>query len=383
MARADLLAELVRFGVDGNRAKFVKVAESIAAEERAKNHTILAEKLEGMLRTSSNGNGGGHVLEQRISGLLHEIMPELSLQDLVLSDDVHTIVREFIEEHHRMELLRSYNLEPRNRLLFVGPPGNGKTSLAEAIAKELYAPLFVVRYDGVIGTYLGETAVRLNRVLEYIRTRRCVLFFDEFETLGKERGDRHETGEIKRVVSSLLMQIDALPSHVVVVGATNHPELLDRAVWRRFQARIELPAPTHAGLIDWFNRFEARIKVSLEHDLHMLVDKLKGASYAEVEEFGQGIWRHYVLSQPAANMKKIVTQHLQNWGKKTAKSTPQQDVVKSKPNGRATNTAPKKKAVKPKSANKSNKTKKPIKKAVRKKTTKKKAKPSKPKTKKR
>jgi len=95
-----------------------------------------------------------------------------------------------------------------------------------------------VRYEAVVGSFLGETSSRLRRLFDFARTHPCVLFFDEFDTLGKERGDVHETGEIKRVVSSLLLQIDALPSYVVVVTATNHPELLDRAVWRRFQMRL-------------------------------------------------------------------------------------------------------------------------------------------------
>jgi len=96
----------------------------------------------------------------------------------------------------------------------------------------------------MIGSYLGETAARLKRVFDYARTTPCVLFFDEFDAIGKERGDTHETGEIKRVVSSLLMQIDELPSYTIVAAATNHPELLDRAAWRRFQLRLALPRPT-------------------------------------------------------------------------------------------------------------------------------------------
>ena len=107
-------------------------------------------------------------------------------------------------------------------------------------------PLVSVRYESVIASYLGETAVRLSRLFDQVRTRRCVLFFDEFDVVGKERGDLHETGEIKRVVSSLLLQIDTLPSSVVAISATNHPELLDRAVWRRFQ----LPASSRASLPD-------------------------------------------------------------------------------------------------------------------------------------
>ena len=91
-------------------------------------------------------------------------------------------------------------------------------------------PILTVRYESIIGSYLGETASRLSKLFEYAKTRECVLFFDEFETLGKERGDVHETGEIKRVVSSLLMQIDALPSYVIAIAATNHDNLLDKAI---------------------------------------------------------------------------------------------------------------------------------------------------------
>ncbi|MBQ7609014.1 MAG: AAA family ATPase [Desulfovibrionaceae bacterium] len=164
-----------------------------------------------------------------------------------------------------------------------------------------------------MGTYLGETAVRLKKLFEYASTQKCVLFFDEFETLGKERGDIHETGEIKRVVSSLLMQIDTLPSHVLVIGATNHAELLDRAVWRRFQIRMTLPSPTRALLAEWFEKFERRIQISLGYAPDNLAKLLVGSNFAEIEEFGTSVIRQYVLEQPGGNMKNIVSQTLQSW----------------------------------------------------------------------
>ncbi|MCG8508913.1 MAG: ATP-binding protein, partial [Rhodospirillales bacterium] len=309
MARADLLTNLVRFGMAGDKVKFRKVAEAIIAEERAKKHTVLANKLEELLRSvpaDRPTTNGGAVIEQKVSNLLLEVMPERSFDELILPPKVREISMEVVQEHHRVDLLRSYNLEPRNRVLLIGPPGNGKTSLAEAFAHALMVPMFVVRYEGVVGTYLGETAVRLRRILEHARARKCVLFFDEFETLGKERGDRHETGEIKRVVSSLLMQIDSLPSHVVVIGATNHAELLDRAVWRRFQVRMMLPEPTRARLAEWFAKFEKRIKVSLSYAPETMAKKLYGVNFAEAEEFGASLFRQHVLEQPSSDMKKIV-----------------------------------------------------------------------------
>jgi len=326
MARADLLTDLVRFGMAGDKAKFRKVVEAIIAEERAKKHTVLAKKLEDLLRAIPADRpipNGSAVLEQKVSSLLQEMMPERSFDDLILPNEVREISQEVVQEHHRIDLLRSYNLDPRNRLLLIGPPGNGKTSLAEAFAHALMVPLLVVRYEGVIGTYLGETAVRLHRLLEHARTRKCVLFFDEFETLGKERGDRHETGEIKRVVSALLMQIDSLPSHVVVIGATNHAELLDRAVWRRFQVRMNLPAPTRSRLAEWFAKFEKRIKVPLGYTPETMAKKLYGVNFAEAEEFGASVFRRYVLEQPSADMRKIVDRTLKNWAARTVKTKQQ------------------------------------------------------------
>lgn len=218
---------------------------------------------------------------------------------------------EVVEEQHRADLLRSHALEPRHRILLVGPPGNGKTSLAEALAGELSLPLLVVRYDGVIGSYLGETAVRLARFMEYVRSRRCVVFFDEFDAIGKERGDENETGEIKRVVSSLLLNVDALPSYVVVVAATNHPELLDRAIWRRFQVRLELPAPNATSAKAWLVRFEQRAGIKLGLTAKQVEEHLLGLSYAELEEFGNDVLRRLTLQSPAGSVRTIVASRLQ------------------------------------------------------------------------
>ena len=224
-----------------------------------------------------------------------------------------TAVEELVEEQRRADVLRSYNVEPRNRVLLLGPPGNGKTSLAEAIASSIAAPLLVVRYEGVVGSYLGETGSRLQRAFEYARSRRCLLFFDEFDAVGKERGDVHETGEIKRVVSTLLLQIDALPSYVTVVTASNHPELLDRAVWRRFQLRLELPSPTQADIAEWFRRFSESQGTALGTSPTTLARSLNGASFAELEDFCLDVRRRFILAGPESSLKSIVKERLTQW----------------------------------------------------------------------
>jgi SpoVK/Ycf46/Vps4 family AAA+-type ATPase len=250
---------------------------------------------------------GGH------GGLLFEVEPRRTLESLFLDAKVVAPCLELIEEQHRKDLLRSYGLEPRHRVLLSGPPGNGKTSLAEAIAASLMVPLFVVRYEAVIGSFLGETSGRLKRLFDFVRTHQCVLFFDEFDTLGKERGDTHETGEIKRVVSSLLLQIDSLPSHVVVVTATNHAELLDRAVWRRFQLRLALDAPTPAQRVAWFSRLQSRLDTPLGMSPKALAQALSVTNFSELEQFCEDIQRRYVLGLPDANLKQIVQARLTQW----------------------------------------------------------------------
>ncbi len=315
MARADLLLDLVRAGARGEQALFRKALEALIAEERAKQHHILADRLTAHLHQNETTNSVPAPARRNgsIAELFYEIAPRRQLKDLIFPEVVTTACMELIEEQNRADLLRAHNLEPRHRVLLAGPPGNGKTSLAEALATELAAPLLVVRYEAVIASYLGETAVRLARLFDQVRTRHCVLFLDEFDVVGKERGDIHETGEIKRVVSSLLLQVDALPSYVIVVTATNHPELLDRAVWRRFQLRLHLPPPTPALAEEWFVRFQDSIGVRLGMNLKTLSKRLKGLSFSELEQFSLDIQRRYVLALPDADIHRILSERLTQW----------------------------------------------------------------------
>lgn len=323
MARSDKLISLVRAGAIGDKVQFKRVVQSLVADERQKKHHIIADKLEQELLKLSTSNSVINKptsKDTRISSLINEVTPQLKFSDLILPKSVEESLKELIEEQSRVDLLRSYSLEPRNRVLLIGPPGNGKTSLAEAVAEQMMVPLIVVRYEGVIGSYLGETASRLKNVIEYASTRRCVLLFDEFETLGKERGDTHETGEIKRVVSSLLMQIDSLPSHVIVIAATNHSELLDKAVWRRFQLRLQLPLPTRIQIQKWFKKFETTHNIELSYANETLAKKLYGSNFSEIEEFGRVVLRKYVLSQPNANIRSIISSTLKTWSERTFSS---------------------------------------------------------------
>ncbi len=170
-----------------------------------------------------------------------------------------------------------------------------------------------MRYEALIGSFLGETASRLKRVFDYARTTPCVLFFDEFDAVGKERGEVHETGEIKRVVSSLLMQVDDLPSYTVVAAATNHPELLDRAAWRRFQVRLALDPPTPKNLTAYVARFAKSLDEPLGRKPDTIAKRLGAVSCAEAEEFCRDVPGRSVLAAGEKTLEAIVAERLTFW----------------------------------------------------------------------
>lgn len=314
MARSDLLIDLVEAERRGDKQRFRTLVEAIIAEERSKQHHLVADRLSEIITTL----GSSDLLARddastRVGELLLDLVPKRRLESLQLKPAIRRAVEELIEEHQRVDLLRSHGLEPRNCVLLDGPPGNGKTTLVEAIACETMLPFYVVRYEGVVASFLGETASRLDAIFDFARTRRCVLFLDEFDSIAKERSDIHETGEIKRVVSTLLLQIDRLPAHVVVVCSTNHSELLDRAAWRRFQLRLELEAPTRAEATEFLERLKNRLGGDLGLASRTLADKLLRASYAELEQVAVDIRRRLVLELPGGNAKEIACSRIEQW----------------------------------------------------------------------
>ena len=315
MARSDLLLSIVRASATGDREALRSSVEAVVAEERVKNHHILADRLQRALNAAVSVSPpavkqpGGQTGKDTIL----EAIPRRRLDELILPFPVSEQVRQLIEEQHRADLLRANGMQPRHRVLLSGPPGNGKTSVAEAIAEALAVQFFTVRYDALVGSYLGETNTRLARLFDYARTVPCVLLFDEFDSIGKERGDIHETGEIKRVVSFLLMQIDHLPSYVVAIAATNHAELLDRAVWRRFQLRLALPQPSLDALAVFLDRHFESWPEPAGIEAQMLAAKLGHISFAEALEFCQTIRRQHILSVGNRTLRDILYEQLELW----------------------------------------------------------------------
>jgi AAA+ superfamily predicted ATPase len=318
VARSDLIIDLVKAGVSGDQESVRVTAEAIAADERSKKHEGVANRISKVLSTPPkpgvNGRPASPATRLRDgSGGIQRKEPDRPLQDLFLEKQTRTACLELIEEQQRADVLRAHGLEPRHRLLLVGPPGNGKTSLAESLAYEMALPLFVVRYDAIITSYLGDTATRLRRLFDFVRTEPCVLFFDEFDAIGKERGDLHETGEIKRVVTTLLLQLDDLPSYCVLIGATNHPELLDRATWRRFEMKLELGRPSDDKMTDYFALRMKEFSENFGFTAKRLRTAIAPKNFSEAEDFFMDIHRRRALAQGNITFRTLVKDRVNAW----------------------------------------------------------------------
>ena len=254
MASADQLKALVDSFVEGDEQRFFSVAMQVAAHEAKLGHGKLAEELRAAIDQAKRRRGVGRAVpidrpKGELAGLLVVSYPSSRLTHLVLDKELSRQIQRVIREQRHAGRILENGLSPRRKLLLVGPPGTGKTLTASVLAGELGLPLFQVRLDGLITKFMGETAGKLRQVFESTSQTRGVYFFDEFDAIGSHRGAVNDVGEIRRILNSFLQMIEQDRSHSLVIAATNHPELLDRALFRRFDdvLHYELPNANQIG----------------------------------------------------------------------------------------------------------------------------------------
>jgi SpoVK/Ycf46/Vps4 family AAA+-type ATPase len=291
MASGKLLRQLIKTGAEGNLGAFRETSEQVIRDERAKKHHMLANDLEKILYGRSSGNSMVHsaLMDQlpkdreRNMPLVQVRNPTRRLEDVVLSDDNSSLLDELLEEHHRVEVLKSYGLRSADRLLFCGPPGCGKTVTAEVIASELGLPLVVVRLDSVVSSYLGETASNLRQVFDFCTSYPTVTLFDEFDAIAKERSDASDHGELKRVVNAFLQMLDDYEGKSLLIGATNHEGILDTAVWRRFDEVLVFEMPNLEQLRRLLTIKLRGLRREFNPEDNRIAGLFKGMSHADVE----------------------------------------------------------------------------------------------------
>lgn len=209
--------------------------------------------------------------------------PQKSISELIITPLIQKKYNQIIWSHENKEVLNKHNFNPITKILLKGETGNGKTSFAESLAFGLNLPIYLVKYSSLLDSYLGKTQTNLQNVFKTVNDINCVLFFDEFDSIGIDRHSE-DVGEIKRIVNSLLLEMDGLSANVVFIAATNCPELLDRAVYRRFEEVIEFPAPNLESakrMVEYLQK---------KHSFDLTLPELENKSYSVIEnEFKQGV----------------------------------------------------------------------------------------------
>ena len=258
MAKADHIKRLVAsFGRNQEfRAAALRIIDEAANQGKKPFADSLRKILDANVRPDyqASSQTGLTTLASQIdpaTDLIDEIPISRGLGDIVLNPDTRLLIDGIIEERRRCEELRRHRLPVSTRLLFTGPPGCGKSLCAEVVARELSLPLYGARIDVIISSFLGETASNLRRLFEFAARKPCILFLDEFDALARTRSDAAEHNELRRVVNSLLLMIERFKGPGLVIAATNLPQFLDEALWRRFDDILlfELPTEREIGLL--------------------------------------------------------------------------------------------------------------------------------------
>lgn len=311
--KADLIENLIIAHGTGDESKFKAAVEMLAADEEKKGNVPLATRIRNAYSTkkkqpstaaeftqSSMTFSTQSALPRDKDSLLElfEIMePDVELKDVILPESQLEVIQQVINEQKNADKFLKHNLSPANRMLLCGPPGCGKTMTAYAIAHELQVPVAYVRLDGLVSSYLGQTSTNLRKVFDAVKDKHIILFLDEFDAIAKKRDDSNELGELKRVVTTLLQNFDNMPPNVFLIAATNHEQLLDPAIWRRFNVTIQLDLPdinNRKKLIEkWFQEFD----ISGKFNYKTLASISEGLSCANILEWAKACGKENVLKE--------------------------------------------------------------------------------------
>ncbi len=288
MASAEQLKALILSHAEGNETRFYRVALQVAAHHARLGHEAVAKELReavGTAQKRSQTPSRKPIPIARPSGALEELLkasyPNARLNDLIMPNQSLLSLQRILKEHRRSSELIKHGLRPRRKLLFFGPPGTGKTATAHALAGELQLPLFVVRFEGLITRYMGETAAKLSLIFQAMNDTCGVYFFDEFDAIGSQRSSKNDVGEIRRVLNSFLQFIEEDESQSLLIAATNHGEMLDKALFRRFDDVISYELPSLEQLTETLKRCLEPFGAT-DLDWPNLAHEAQGLSYADV-----------------------------------------------------------------------------------------------------
>ncbi len=304
MASSEQLKALLRSHLAGDEERFLSIALQVAAHEARIGHGNLALELRDIVEKAKKQSKSSVPVSiakglKDTSGLLYATSPQVRLGDLVTTDEVRDKLTRVIREQRHLGKLKNHGLAPRRRLLLVGPPGTGKTFTASVLAGELGYPLFQVRLDAVITKFMGESSAKLRQVFDAIREIRGIYFFDEFDALGTQRSMPNDVGEARRILNSFLQMIEQDDSNSVIVCATNHVQMLDYALFRRFDDVIKYQLPGEEEIV---SLFKSRLKSYVKKVFPWadLAKKADGLSSAEITLAAQDAIKNLLIHEHKA-----------------------------------------------------------------------------------
>ena len=282
MATANQLKMLVKSHFEENNEKFNTIALQIAAHEARLGHTNLANDIRKIIESSKNNKPRLKNIDSNLQGLFLEIYPQERLSDLVVSPQIKERIERIIHEFTYKDKLFKHNLENRRKILLSGNPGTGKTMTASIIANEWRLPIYVVLMDKIVTKYMGETSAKLRQIFDFIKDVPAVYLFDEFDAIGGQRGKDNEVGEMRRVLNSFLQFLERDHSDSLIIAATNNLELLDQALFRRFDDVIRYQLPTDNEKLQLLkNRLNGNLS---NKEIKDLLPELTSLSHAEINQ---------------------------------------------------------------------------------------------------
>ena len=314
MASGSQLKALVQSYIDGDDDRFFSVTMQVAAHEARIGHGKLATDLREAIDEAKRRRGAASLVSiskprGELANILEVSNPSNRLSDMIVDPVLANQLERVIREQRVASRILDHGLSPRRKLLLVGPPGTGKTMTASVLAGELGLALMQVRLDGLITRFMGETAAKLRQVFDATHRTRGIYFFDEFDAIGSGRDLTNDVGEIRRVLNSFLLMIEQDRSQSLVVAATNHPDILDRALFRRFDdiLHYELPDANQATklLRTRLLPHSARVR------WRMLGEEAQGLSYAEITRAANDVLKDSLIHDHGKCRERAIRSMLQ------------------------------------------------------------------------
>lgn len=321
MAASEQIKSLIKSFGDDDEDRFFSSAIQIAASEARQGHNNIAQELKSLI-DQARKNRSHQIFDRNktvsfsapkrdLLELVDVFQPQISLKDMVLEEELSSVLTRVIEEQRKAEILRQHQLSPQRKLLLMGPPGCGKTMTAEAIAGELGIPIFIVRLDGIMSKFMGESIVKLRMIFDAMPNQRAVYLFDEFDSIGSHRHIGQDVGEVKRVLNSFLINIEKDQSNSIIIAATNLPDSLDKALFRRFDEIISYPLPSIDDIADILVRQTKVFKFDKSPNFNELAQVAEGLNYSDIVKACEETIKYMILSEAKSLSSSLLKRTLQ------------------------------------------------------------------------